>query len=160
MERALAANPGDPDAHYQAGKAWLDAGRPAGARKEFTIALTLKPDFPEAYLGRATAAARLGDEKRMAADLAVYKKEGWLSTRSARSAVEDEAAGHKVTGSAESILKELQDAAHSDKPMEQLIGIASKLHRMSGEQRLRYDEIYQDRRAGSGRGGARESQES
>ncbi len=63
VERALVANPGDPDAHYQAGKAWLDAGRPAGARKEFTIALTLKPDFPEAYLGRATAAARLGDEK-------------------------------------------------------------------------------------------------
>ena len=45
VDRALAANPGDPDAHYQAGKAWLDAGRPASARKEFTIALTLKADL-------------------------------------------------------------------------------------------------------------------
>ena len=145
VERALAANPGDADAHYQAGKAWLDAGRPAGARKEFTIALTLKPDFPEASLGRATAAARLGDEKRMSADLAVYKKQGWLSTRSARSAVEDELSGNRVTGSAESFLKDLQEAARSDTPMEQLIAIASKLHRVVGEQRLRYDEIYQER---------------
>lgn len=145
VERALASNPGDPDAHYQAGKAWLDAGRPAGARKEFTIALTLKPDSPEAYLGRATAAARLGDEKRMDADLAVYKKEGWLSTRSARSAVEDELSSNRMKGSPESFLKALQEAAHADKPTEQLIAIASKLHRVMGAQRLRYDEIYQER---------------
>ena len=139
VERALASNPGDPDAHYQAGKAWLDAGRPAGARKEFTIALTLKPDSPEAYLGRATAAARLGDEKRMDADLAVYKKEGWLSTRSARSAVEDELSSNRMKGSPESFLKALQEAAHADKPTEQLIAIASKLHRVMGAQRLRYE---------------------
>ena len=145
VERALASNPGDADAHFQAGKAWLEAGRPAGARKEFTIALTLKPHLPEAYLGRATAAARLGDEKRMSADLAVYKKDGWLSTRSARSAVEDELGSTKVKGSAESFLRELQDAARSGKPMEQLIVLASKLHRAMGEQRLRYDEIYQER---------------
>ena len=98
VERALAANPGDPDAQYQAGKAWLDAGQPASARKAFTIALTLKTDFPDAYLGRATAAARLGDEKRMSADLAVFKKGGWFSTRSARSAVEDELGTYKVHG--------------------------------------------------------------
>ncbi|MEP7151376.1 MAG: tetratricopeptide repeat protein [Nitrospira sp.] len=145
VERALASNPGDPDARYQAGMAWLDAERPARARREFTIALTLRTDFPEAYLGRATAAARLSDEKRMDADLAVYKKEGWLSTRSARSAVEDELGRNRITGSDESFLKELQDAARSDKPMEQLIAIASKLHRVMEEQRLRYDEIYQER---------------
>ena len=145
VERALVANPGNPDAHYQAGQALLDAGRPAGARKEFTIALTLKPDFPEASLGRAIAAARLGDKKRMDADLAVYKKEGWLTTRSARAAVEDELGSHRVRGSAESFLKELQEAAHADRPMEQLIAMASKLHRVAGEQRLRYDEIYQER---------------
>jgi len=52
--------------------------------------VTLKTDFPDAYVGRAAAAARLGDEKRMNADLAVFKKGGWFSTRTARSAVEDE----------------------------------------------------------------------
>lgn len=145
VERALAANPGDADAQYQAGKAWLDAGRPASARKAFTIATTLKTDFSDAYLGRATAAARLGDEPRMSADLAIYKKAGWLATRSARSAVEDELGTYKTTGSAQKLLTELREAAQSGKPMDQLTGIASKLHRVAGAQRLRYDEIYQDR---------------
>lgn len=145
VERALAANPGNPDAQYQAGKAWLDAGRPASARKAFTIATTLKTDFSDAYLERATAAARLGDEPRMSADLAIYKKAGWLATRSARSTVEDELGKYKTTGSAQKLLTELREAAQSGKPMEQLTDIASKLHRVAGAQRLRYDEIYQDR---------------
>lgn len=144
VERALVSNPGNPDAHHEAGKAWLDAGRPASARKEFTVALTLKPDFPEAYLGRATAAARLGDVKRMEADLSLYKKEGWLSTRSTRSSVEEESTGTRVNASAESLLKELQEAAHGGRPMDHLIAIASKLHRAMGPQRLRYDEMYQE----------------
>jgi tetratricopeptide (TPR) repeat protein len=145
IERALAADPGNPDAHYQAGKAWLDAGRPASARKEFTIALTLKTDLAEAYLGRATAAARLGDDVRMGADLEVYKKGGWLSTRSTRSSVEDELAAYRVKGSAESALQRLQELARDGKPMEQLVEAAVKVHRIMGTQRLRYDELYQDR---------------
>ncbi len=145
VERALAASVGDADAHYQAGKAWLDAGRPASARRELTIASALKTDFPDAYVGRATAAARLGDEKRMDADLVVVKKGGWFATRSIRSAVEDELAGHKIKGSTESILKDLQEGARAGRPMEELVSIASKLHRVTGELRLRYDEIYQDR---------------
>jgi Flp pilus assembly protein TadD len=144
VERALAANPGDADAQYQAGTAWLDAGRPASARKAFTIATTLKTDFSDAYLGRATAAARLGDEPRMSADLAIYKKAGWFATRSARSTVEDELGKYKTTGSAQKLLTELREAAQSGKPMEQLTDIASKLHRVAGAQRLRYDEMYQD----------------
>jgi tetratricopeptide (TPR) repeat protein len=145
VERALAANPADPDAQYLAGKTWLDAGQPASARRAFTIALTLKTDFPDAYVGRATAAARLGDEKRTSADLTQVKKGGWLSTHSTRSAIEDELGNYKVKGSPETFLKELQEAARSGKPFDQLIGIASKLHRVMGEQRLRYDELYQDR---------------
>ena len=146
VKRALGANSGDPDAHYQAGKAWLEAGRPATARNEFTIALTFKTDLADAYLGRATAAARMGDETRMAADLENYKKlEGWLSTRSARSTVEGELGKHKIKGNAEKYLSELQEAAKSGKPMEQLIDLATKIHRVKGEQRVRYDEIYQDR---------------
>lgn len=146
IERALAADLGNADAHYQAGKAWLDAGRPASARKEFTIALTQKTDFGDAFLGRGTAAARMGDEKRMTADLEAYKKiGGWLSTRSSRSTVEGELSTYKVKGSADKYLSELQEAAKSGKPMEQLVEIAAKLHRVKGEERLRYDELYQDR---------------
>ncbi|HEY7130450.1 MAG TPA: hypothetical protein VH332_12290, partial [Nitrospira sp.] len=145
VERALAGNPGDPDAHYQAGKAWLDAGRPASARKEMTIALTQKTDFAEAYLGRATAAARLGDGNRMAADLDVYKKGGWLSTRSSRNAVEDELGSYRAKGSPDSEFRELLNMARAGKAMEQLAEAAMKIHRIMAPQRLRYDEIYQDR---------------
>jgi Flp pilus assembly protein TadD len=145
VERALAGNPGDPDAQYQAGKAWLDAGHSASARRAFTIALTLRTDFPDAYLGRATAAARLGDEKRMAADLVVFKQGGWFATRSVRSAIEDELSRYKVKGSAEKLLTELQDASRSEKSLEKLIALSTKVHRVMGEQRLRYDELYQDR---------------
>jgi len=145
VERALAGNPGNPDAHYQAGKAWLDAGRPASARKELTIALTQKPDFAEAYLGRATAAARLGDAKRMAADLDVYKKGGWLSTRSARNSVEDELGNYRTKGSADAAFRDLQDMAKAGKATDQLTEKAMKIHRIMAPQRLRYDELYQDR---------------
>ena len=145
IERALAANPADPEAHLQAAKALLEAGRPAGARKEFTIALTLKSDLAEAYLGRATAAARLGDESRMEADLAVYKKGGWFATRSSRSVVEDELRDHKAKGSREALLRDLQEQAQGGKPLEVLIETASRLHRVAGKQRRRYDELYQDR---------------
>jgi Tfp pilus assembly protein PilF len=144
VERALAASPGNPDAHYQAALAWLEAGRPASARKEFTIALTQKTDLADAYTGRAAAAAKQGDEKRMGADLAVYKKGGWFSTRSTRSAVESELSSNRVKRTPESLLKDLQDAARSGKTQEELTAIASQLHRAMGEQRLRYDEIYQD----------------
>jgi len=146
VKRALGANPGDSDAHYQAGKAWLDAGRPTTARSEFTIALTFNTDLADAYLGRAAAAARMGDERRMAADLETYKTlGGWLSTRSARSTVEGDLSKYKIKGSQEKYLSELQEAAKSGKPMDQLIDIATKLHRVKGEQRVRYDELYQDR---------------
>lgn len=145
VERALAGNPGDPDAQYQAGKAWLDAGHLASARRAFTIALTLRTDFPDAYVGRATAAAKLGDEKRMTADLAVFKKSGRPATRSSMSAVEEELSKYKVKGPAEKLMAGLQDASRSGKPMEQLTALASKVHRAMGEQRLRYDELYQDR---------------
>ncbi|MEX5214221.1 MAG: tetratricopeptide repeat protein [Nitrospiraceae bacterium] len=146
VARALAGNPADPQAHYQAGRAWLEAGRPAAARKEFTVALTFKTDLADAYLGRATAAARMGDEQRMTADLDIYKKlGGWFATRSARSTVEHELNEHKIKGSADRYLKELQEAAASDKPFERLVEIATQVHRAKGEHRLRYDELYQDR---------------
>lgn len=146
VHRALGANPGSPDAHYQAGKTWLEAGRPVTARTEFTIALTQKTDFTDAYLGRATAAAQMGDDTRMARDLEVYKAlGGWLSTRSARSAVERQLSQYKVNGTAETYWQELHVAAKAGKPMEPLIHLATNVHRTKGAQRLRYDEIYQDR---------------
>ncbi|HZS12213.1 MAG TPA: tetratricopeptide repeat protein [Nitrospirales bacterium] len=145
IERALDANPGDPDAHYQAAMAWLEAGHPATARKEFTTALTLKTDFVEAYLGRAAAAAQLGDEPRLRADLAAATKLAPAAARAATPALDAELAKTAAAGSAESLYSRLQDAAKSGASLDELIGIASQLHRLAGAHRLRYDELYQDR---------------
>ena len=144
-QRVLAAQPSDPEARYLVAKSWLDLGRPAAARKEFTIALTNRTDYVEAYLGRAMAAARLGDAKRARADLEVASKLDRAAAGPVRSAVEAELAKQRVEGSVHRLLEELEQAAGSQAPMDQLIELAVNVHKISGEQRLRYDEIYQDR---------------
>lgn len=54
---ARAAYPADPDVFYISADSWLSLGRPATARREFTMSLTARTDFAAAYLGRAMAAA-------------------------------------------------------------------------------------------------------
>ncbi len=70
VARAFQAWPEDPLVlYYQAG-CRLAANDPITARRLYTRALTDKTDFTNAYLGRAIAAARLGDAARAHADLA------------------------------------------------------------------------------------------
>ena len=144
-QRVLAAQPSDPEARYLVARSWLDAGRPAKARTEFTIALTTRTTYVAAYLGRAMAAARLGDAKRARADLDTAGRLDSASTANARGAIEAELARQKVDGSAEKLLGDLERASSSGAPMDQLIGLAVRVHKVTGEARLRYDEIYQDR---------------
>ncbi|MGQ0812359.1 MAG: tetratricopeptide repeat protein [Nitrospiraceae bacterium] len=144
-QRVLAAQPSDPEARYLVAQSWLDLGRPAIARREFTIALTNRTDFTAAYLGRAMAAARLGNAKRVRADLDSASRLDGAITSKARGAIEAELAKQKVEGSADRLLGDLEQAAKSDTPLGQLIEVALKVHKITGEQRLRYDEIYQDR---------------
>src|SRR5581483_7736212 len=144
-QRALAAKPSDPEARYLVAKSWLDLGRPATARREFTIALTSRTDYVEAYLGRAMAAARLGDVKRTRADLEIASKLDGAATGKVRPAIETELAKQRVEGSADTLLGELEQGVKSGAATEQLIALATKIHKVAGEQRLRYDEIYQER---------------
>src|SRR5438445_96979 len=144
-QRVLAAQPSDPEARYLVARSWLDAGRLAKARTVFTIALTTRAADVAAYLGRAMAAARLGDAKRARADLDTAGRLDSASTANARGAIEAELARQKVDGSAEKLLGDLERASSSGAPMDQLIGLAVRVHKVTGEARLRYDEIYQDR---------------
>jgi len=144
-QRVLAAQPGDPDARYLVAQSWLDAGRPAKARTEFTIALTNRTAFPAAYLGRAMAAAKLGDARRAHADLEIAARLDSASTAKARGLIEAELARQKVDGSADKLLSDLERAAAAGAGLEQLITVATSVHKITGEARLRYDEIYQDR---------------
>jgi D-arabinose 1-dehydrogenase-like Zn-dependent alcohol dehydrogenase/tetratricopeptide (TPR) repeat protein len=148
VERALTSHPGDPDVRFAAGESWLALGRPATARKEYTIALTGRTDFTTAYLGRAMAAARLGDARRARADLDSASRLDSAAAGKARAAIEAELDKQKVSGSAEKLLADLEQGARSNLPVEQLIDVATKVHKITGDQRLRYDEIYQDRLRG------------
>ncbi|HWB29740.1 MAG TPA: tetratricopeptide repeat protein, partial [Vicinamibacterales bacterium] len=68
IDLARTAYPDNADLVYLSANCWLALGRPATARREYTLALTSRTDFAAGYLGRAAAAARLGDRARVTAD--------------------------------------------------------------------------------------------
>ncbi|MBL9211700.1 MAG: tetratricopeptide repeat protein [Opitutaceae bacterium] len=145
VERALAARPADPELRLKAGEAWLALGRPATARREFTIALTARTDLAAGYLGRARAAARLGDGRRAQADLEIAGKLDPAATKSARTAIEAESAKAKAGASLEAATAEFDRAVDAGAPLDRLIELARQLHLAAAPRRLRYDEYYQDR---------------
>lgn len=145
IEFIRAAYPSDPDMLYISADSWLSLGRPATARREFTIALTGRTDFAAAYLGRAMAAARWGDAKRSRADLDIAAKLDAAATKKARSRVEDELKKQKVDGTPDNLLTALEQAAQAGSSLDQLMNLAVKVQKSMGERRLRYDETYQDK---------------
>jgi tetratricopeptide (TPR) repeat protein len=146
VSRARAAYPTDPTLVFYGGDSWLALGRPATARRELTLALTGKTDFAAAYLARAMAGARLGDGRRAKADLDVAAGLDAAGAGRARSAVEAELTRARSDGAPEALVAELEQAARAGAPMEQLVTVATRLHKLVGERRLRFDESYQERR--------------
>lgn len=145
IEFVRAAYPSDPDMLYISADSWLSLGRPATARREFTIALTGRTDFAAAYLGRAMAAARWGDARRTRADLEIAAKLDASATKKIRSSIENELKKQQVDGSPDHLLTALEQAAQADAPLDQLVNLAVKVHKATGVQRLRYNETYQDK---------------
>lgn len=144
-ERVLATRPGDPDARLLAAHAWLAAGHPVTARAQYTMALTLKTDLAEGYLGRARAAARMGDERRVAADLESLRRLGRAPGAAEAGAIQQELRGARAVGVPEVLLKELYATAEKGGGLEELRRPAAMLVRSHAARRLRYDESYQDR---------------
>lgn len=145
IERGLSATPADSALRMQAGESWLALGRPVSARREFTIALTARTDLVAGYLGRAGAAARMGDTNRALADLNVAAHLDAAETSKKRPAIEADLARYKSTATPEQLMAELDQAIANNASMDALINIAGKLHVASAALRLRYDEIHQDR---------------
>jgi tetratricopeptide (TPR) repeat protein len=131
--------------HLYGGGAWLELGRAATARRELTVGLTVEPRAVTGYLGRALAAARLGDVKRARADLETATRYDAAAAGRARAAVEQEMAAGREEGKPEPLLAALETAASAGAPQERLVGHALVLHRAMAPRRLRYDEWYQDR---------------
>ena len=142
---ARVARPGDPEILYVIAESWRQLGRPATARREFTIALTSRTDFVAAYLGRAQAAARMGDAARARADLQIAIALDRSAAQKVQATIETELGRNQVSGSAEELLAELERAARAVAPLDRLIDQAARVHGAAGARRLRYDEQYQDR---------------
>ena len=137
--------PGDSEAACLAAQSWLELGRPATARRVFTIALTGRTNFVEAYLGRALSAALMGDSERAMADLEIAEKLDADSASQMRDTVESELARNRVEGAAGVLLSDLEQSAQSGAPMDTLINKAISVHKAMAPTRLRYEEWYQDR---------------
>ena len=145
IEYARAAYPDNPDLVYISANCWLALGRPVTARREYTLALTGQTAFVQGYLGRAAAAARMGDETRVAADLKVAQKLDSGATSRVRSTIESDLAKARVEGTAAKLVADLAAAAGNGATSpDALVEIGLRAHKASAAHRLRYDEIYQD----------------
>ncbi len=138
------AYPDDPQTQYLVGDSWNALGRPATARKQLTLALTNAPENPEAYVARALAAARMGDEQRARADLGVLQKLKPEYYSKYKPDVERDIAANKVIGDWHVLYDNLVKEARAGAPMETLIDHAMRFVRAANNGRRHYDEWYQD----------------
>jgi Tfp pilus assembly protein PilF len=141
---ARTAYPDNVDLSYLSANSWLEIGRALTARREYTIALTGRTDFAAGYLGRAAAAARVGDRPRVDADLASAATLDAAATSRARPAIEAELARQHVDAPMDRLLAELDAAAAGGADDRQLRDLATRVHKAGADGRLRYDEVYQD----------------
>lgn len=118
----------------------LGVGDALHAREEFTHALCLQPLWAEGYLGRAQAAAILGDARRTGADLETAAALGG-KTDDAKARI-SQLAGPPARADA---VAELTRRVESDADTGALVEAALAVQRWFNGIRLRYDEAYQDR---------------
>ncbi|MDR3638603.1 MAG: tetratricopeptide repeat protein [Isosphaeraceae bacterium] len=147
LQAYLATTPDDRSARYYYALSLLGRGNLDSARHEFTSVLCWKPALVPAYLGRAEAAARLGDVARAKADLAVAAQVDPTDSARTRAAVELEVAKAAPTaGDPAPLLDALLQAARSRAPWDELVTRGLDLVKARDAKRRRGDERYQDRR--------------
>ena len=144
LEFARATYPFDPEMSLASGDIWLKAGRPATARWEYTIAATYKTDLAAAYVGRSEAAAMMGDARTARADLKSAKQYGGSLPSGLAERVDKLLGENHVDAKPVDLLAELDREALAGKSVEALASLASRLQRSAAEQRVRYDELYQE----------------
>lgn len=135
------AAPDDPQVVASMAMWLLGVGKAPGARQEYTRGLTSQPFWVEGYLGRAQAAAMLGDPRRANADLEVAARLGAASVAPVRQRV---ASLLSRTPPADSVAR-FDQAVGVGTAWNALVDAALDMHRWSNAHRLRYDEAYQDR---------------
>jgi len=137
------AAPDDVELRGQWAQCLLGLGDAYHAREEFTRTLCILPLWGEGYLGRAQAAAMLGDVGRAAADLEIAASLGAKSD-AASAAVQKLSAQHAAqirNDSFEHFIKDMQ----ADAPIETLIDDALAVHFAFNDAHAAYADQYQQR---------------
>jgi tetratricopeptide (TPR) repeat protein len=132
--------PDDPDLRAKWAQALVGAGDGLHAREEFTRLLSVRPLWADGYLGRAQAAAILGDARRANADLQIAQSMG-----ANPAPVKDRVARSLGTPVPDGAVERFAALAHADAPTPQLTDAALAAQRWANNRRSRYDEMYQDR---------------
>ena len=122
--------------------AWclLGVGDALHAREEFTHVLSVQPLWTAGYLGRARAAAALGDARRAGADVEAATSLGG-KTDDAKDALRKLQAPRGGDDAVAAFTRRVESGATTD----ELVDAALNVHRWFNARRLRYDEGYQDR---------------
>jgi tetratricopeptide (TPR) repeat protein len=133
------ASPDDTQLRAYWASCLLATGNALDARTELTRALVRSPFWTSGYVGRAEAAAALGDEARAAADL---RSAAALKASSVETVRQKIAAVPKPPDDA---VQRFASAVRGDAQWSALVDAAVAVHRWSNARRSRYDEAYQDR---------------
>lgn len=132
--------PDDPALRGRYAQALLAAGNGLEAREEFTRVLCVEPLWADGYLGRAQAAALIGDARRARADL-----DSAASLGADTSATRARLASLPAPAASDAGPDPLATLARGDADGGVLLGAAVAALRRANGTRDRYDEMYQDR---------------
>jgi tetratricopeptide (TPR) repeat protein len=135
------ASPDDMALRARWATALLRIGNASDAREEYTRVLSAAPEWAEGYVGRAEAAAILGDARRVNADLRSAAQLGKPADEATKARIEKLLGG----SAADEAPQRFAGSVKSDAAIAQLIEQAVALHRWFNARRIRYDEGYQDR---------------
>jgi Flp pilus assembly protein TadD len=144
VEPLLAANPGDSDLLAVKAQILLALGNLEGARSQYTDLLTRRATAA-AYLGRARAAAAMGDPSRAGKDLAQAARLDAPAAATARQELAPLLAA--APADPQALWAKLESQAQAGASPAELKDTALALVRAMGALRIRYDERYQDRLA-------------
>ncbi|MEK7865604.1 MAG: tetratricopeptide repeat protein [Planctomycetota bacterium] len=136
--------PEDADVVYVHANALLGVGAPEGAREEYTRVLTWNVNHANAYLGRALAAATLGDDARAKSDLEAAARLDSNATDAYRPNVDRALAAVSRDGRTNAeLFTELGGKGQSE--WDDLVAAASKVRSAVAARRRVWAETYQDR---------------
>ena len=144
LEPLLAGNPGDPDLLAAKAQVLLALNDLEGARHQYTDLLTRRITAA-AYLGRARAAAKMGDSARAVKDISLAKALDAPSAAAAQKELAPLLSG--TPANPQALWAKLDSQGQAGAPAAQLNETALALVRAMSANRIRYDERYQDRLA-------------